>query len=171
MGCGKSTLGAIVANVLGYHFIDLDDVLVQTLQMPIKTYFALYGEEAFRNAEHQALLKTVNHNKTIFALGGGAVVNKVNSAFILENGVGIYLKLSPEILSDRLKCSTERPLLLDENGKLLSDEARLAKITTLLAQRAPFYEKMPLHFNAEGLDLGGSVDALVKLIKRSVKKV
>lgn len=166
MGSGKSTLGKIVANVIGYSFVDLDEVLVEGLGMPIADYFAKFGEASFRIAEAEALLETQKASKTLFALGGGTIAQPDNLDFVLKNGIGVYLRLLPETLNERLQFAVDRPLLLDDAGNRLSDAERLARIRRLLAQRENYYHAMPIILDGDGLDVGQTVDILVKRLQK-----
>ena len=69
MGSGKSTIGPILANTLGWKFFDLDHVIENKTGMKIKEIFDAYGEDHFRILERKTLLEISENNKIIVALG------------------------------------------------------------------------------------------------------
>ncbi|HRK74156.1 MAG TPA: shikimate kinase, partial [Rhodothermales bacterium] len=102
MGCGKSTIGAILSNVLGYTFLDLDVEVEKHIGMDIPTYFTQFGEKAFRRIESEVLFKTVALKHFVIGLGGGALLQPENLKWALQNGLVVYLALSAEELTERL---------------------------------------------------------------------
>ena len=55
MGCGKTTVGKLLAKRLGLEYIDLDDEIIREAGMPIPDIFSIYGEAHFRDLEHEAV--------------------------------------------------------------------------------------------------------------------
>lgn len=145
MGCGKSTLGKKVATKTGYLFIDLDDVIVQEINMSIREYFEAFGESAFREIERQQLHKLSALKNAIIATGGGTPCYLDNMDWMNHHGKTVYLKLPPRALLSRLsqKEVESRPLLKGKN-----QEELLEFITSKLEERAPFYDKAKIIFDA-----------------------
>lgn len=169
MGSGKSTIGPMVANVLGYAFVDLDEVIVQTIGQPIPEFFRTHGEAAFRRVEAAVLSETVDLVETVISLGGGALVSDANLRTVHELGLIVYLKWSAESLTRRLARSTNRPMLHDEHGHVLKADALRQRIETLLAVREPFYEQADLVVELDGCSVGWSVDRVVSAIREWVR--
>lgn len=165
MGCGKSTIGVILANVMGWKFIDLDEAIEERLGMPIATFFKLEGEPAFRAIETVVLHETANWDKTVIALGGGALANQANLAWALGNGTILYLSVSVDGLVERLKYSTSRPLLLDEMGQTVSKAVLKTRIQALFNQRAAFYAQAHLRVEGDGKSVGQTVDEAAHLLR------
>lgn len=170
MGSGKSTLGHILANVLGFDFVDLDDVLEERLGRPIWEYFQVEGEEAFRKAEHALVEETIVLKNTVVAAGGGAFLVDANRDLMRENGLTVYLRLSVSLLVTRLSSSRHRPLLFGDDGVTLSGEALRERIERLLAERTPYYEEADVIVDIDTGPIGSAVDRLEAEIQAWEKK-
>jgi len=135
MGCGKSTIGRLLANRLKWNFIDLDEQIVAREQMPIEQIFTVHGEPYFRNLELALLEQLSPHENVVIALGGGTAAQEAAWS-ILKHGLTIYLRCHPDELFRRLKDDPFRPML----GHM-SPAERLMVIKNLLAFREPFYSR------------------------------
>lgn len=82
MGSGKSTVGRLLAQRLGYAFVDLDMLIEERTAKRIPAIFAEDGEAAFRQHEHEALAATLQTPQAVVALGGGAVETTANVALL-----------------------------------------------------------------------------------------
>ena len=146
MGCGKSSVGRRLSELLCCHFMDLDDVIVEREGRSIPDIFATDGEAAFRAIEAQTLKKIVCHPENpchpersegsftlVLALGGGTVMTPECAELVRENTVCIYLRASVDTLVEHLASEAAgRPML---SGDLRS------RIETLMQQRSSTYEK------------------------------
>ena len=143
MGSGKTTLGKKLAKLLKLEFVDLDQVIVDRINMSIPDYFKLHGEEQFRKLEQEVLHEQAGQIAVI-STGGGSPCFYDNMDWILQNGLSIYLVLSPKALHSRLEQSNieTRPAL---NG--LRGEALLNFIQEKLSEREPFYKKADIHID------------------------
>ncbi|MBD1422269.1 MULTISPECIES: shikimate kinase [Sphingobacterium] len=157
MGSGKTTLGRKLANHLNLKFIDLDHVIVERIGMSIPAYFTQYGEQKFREMESQ-LLKEQRGKRAVISTGGGSPCFFDNMEWILENGISIYLYLTPKALHNRLQQSNiaSRPALQG-----LRDEALLQFIEEKLDERAPFYKQAHIHID----QLNTSLDTICQSIE------
>lgn len=112
MGSGKSTLGKELADMMDYPFIDMDDVLQQQEGMTIPDMFSGPGEAFFREKEHELLLSLLGGVQAIVATGGGTPCFFDHMKLMNKAGVTVYIKVSEEVLYERLKDETgSRPLL------------------------------------------------------------
>lgn len=166
MGSGKTTIGRILANVLGYTFLDLDEQIEESAQMTIPHIFTQFGEAHFRKIERDALEKTQNLTQTIIGLGGGVLANEQNLKWVLQHGLSVYLKVSAHELAIRLQHATNRPLLYGDNGALLPLEALQSRIEHILSQRQAFYEQAHIVIPIENLSIGQSVDLVSTTIRK-----
>lgn len=141
MGSGKSTVGPIVADRLGYRFIDLDVRLAETVGRPVEVLFVEKGEETFRAIETAVLSQVLEEDKVVIATGGGALVSDATMAMAKDLGLVIFLDTTPEVLAGRLELSINRPLLEDENGEILGGTALINRIEELLKRRRRYYDK------------------------------
>ena len=120
MGSGKSTYGKKLAKIIGYDFVDLDQLIETEIGQPIADFFAEKGEEAFRKIE-SSCLKKISGDKTIISTGGGTPCFHNNSEFMKsQKGLVVYLKLlEPQLLKRLSSKQDKRPLLADiEDGDL-----------------------------------------------------
>lgn len=120
-GAGKSTVGRIVAERLGRHFVDVDDEVEQALGRPISTIVAEAGIAYFREYEHQMIRKLLRHDDIVVGLGGGAVMRDANVAELLLTGVLVHLDVPLDTLVQRITADpdevAQRPLLAgDQRG-------------------------------------------------------
>jgi shikimate kinase len=169
MGSGKSTIGPILANTLGWEFLDLDLVIENETGMKIKEIFDVYGEEHFRNLERKALLKISDNHKIIVSLGGGTITNEKNLEILKKTGLLFYLKLSPVSAYRRLKYKRDRPVLLSDLGEIYSKEDLLKKINMLFEKRKIFYEQADFIIETDNMPVGKTVDRIVKIINNEIE--
>jgi shikimate kinase len=112
MGSGKSSMGAAISSDLGLRFIDLDKAIESKFGKDIPAIFATDGEKHFRELEQQTLQELLEEDDYVMACGGGTPCFFDNMDRMNEAGVTIYLKMSTDVLADRLQTETEtRPLL------------------------------------------------------------
>jgi shikimate kinase len=131
MGCGKTTVGKILAEKLGYTFKDSDLEIEKEQGTTISEIFNKFGEAYFRSLETEMLKRLSDEKGLIIATGGGAVVNKNNADILKENNFVVYLKVTPETVLERLKNDTTRPLLMRDDKE--------TAIKTLMAEREDAY--------------------------------
>jgi shikimate kinase len=110
MGVGKTTMGRLVAERLGFRFIDLDDVIERSSGMAIAQIFALEGEASFRQRESEALETLLSEREpALIATGGGAFTNESNRLRMKEAGTVIWLDAPTEQILARIE-EGSRPL-------------------------------------------------------------
>ncbi len=138
MGTGKSTLGKALAEKLQLKQVDLDDVIVQEQQMPISDIFAKYGEEKFRELEHDVVRRYAAQSGLVISPGGGAVLRAENRTAMKENGIVISLWARPDVILERVnRDATVRPVL----EALKPGQSKLERIEEVLAERMPCYRE------------------------------
>ena len=116
MAVGKSTLAKIVAKKLSLQFIDTDKNVENNNAMKIKDIFEKRGEEFFRTEEEKEVLKSLEKENCIIALGGGAFLNNKIRDNILKNAISIWLDVDIKTLEKRVKWNKKRPLLKKNNN-------------------------------------------------------
>jgi shikimate kinase len=152
-GCGKSTVGRHLARQIGLEFVDCDVEIESRIGMPIREYFALHGEEAFRDIEQDLLEELSGRAGLLLATGGGAVLRPSNRDALHSRCHVFYLRNSPEELFRRLRHDTQRPLLQ------VTDP--LARLRELYRERDPLYRRTA-HFVIEAAR--PSVAALIGMV-------
>ncbi len=168
MGSGKSTLGRIVANSLGWQYYDIDAETEKREGKSIREIFARYGEDGFRKIETEVLEHLSGLDHSVIALGGGTLIKEENIRIVKSRGFLIYLKVNPEILYQRLQHKTNRPLLLDENGYLIPQEEAIRRIEDLFAAREAGYLRADKIFEQNMIPVGIFADQLIKYIKKVI---
>ena len=138
MGTGKSTLGKVLAERLHLEQVDLDEVVVQEQNMPISDIFSRYGEDRFRELEHDVVCRYAAQPNLIISPGGGAVLREENRKVMRECCTVISLLARPEVILERVnRDATVRPVL--ENRK--PGQSKLERIEEVLTQRMPCYQE------------------------------
>lgn len=162
MGCGKSTVGRLLAQHIGYEFIDLDQVIESASGMPIRQTFSERGEEEFRRLESLMLRAVSKAARVVIALGGGAVVSENNLYFVLTNGTLVYLNVAPSVIVRRImKMADERPLLLGENGIPLPEDELVQRVQEMIEARQHFYSRAEVVIEVGDRSIDATVDATV----------
>jgi shikimate kinase len=162
MGCGKSTIGPILANSIGYDFVDVDRQIEQLEGRSINEIFTERGEKHFRDLERSVLMKVSILPRTVVSLGGGTMTVAENLEVILATGLVIYLKITPEQLFHRLRHRSDRPLLRTADGSRLGDEELKTRIRLLYEAREPLYARAHIVVPSDGKKLGLTVDQIAK---------
>jgi len=158
MATGKSTIGPLLAQELGYDFIDTDAMVEAEMGMEIADIFAQLGEDSFRDAEHEALKKAVNREKTVLSTGGGIILFKRNRQLLAEQAFVVSLSAQPETIYGRVKNDDTRPLLRCEDP--------LLRIRQMLAERQAYYDNCDFSISTETW----TAEACCQKIKEAYKK-
>ena len=135
-GSGKSTVGKLLAQELGWQFVDTDERIVRTAGTTIAEIFEAEGEVGFRDREEQAVAEVSQESSAhVVALGGGAILREGNREVLSERGRCIWLDGSAEQLFKRIQkdahSQANRPQLTDRSGY---DE-----VVDVMTQRRPIY--------------------------------
>jgi shikimate kinase len=170
MAAGKSTIGPILANTLGWHFFDLDKEVEKQEGIKIVELFEQKGEEYFRKTETALLKKLSQNDESIISLGGGAIASDVNFRIIKSSGKIIYLKSSPEMAYKRLRFKRDRPAFVFEGEEAPSKEAFLERINKLLDLRKKYYEQADFVVDTDNQTVGKTVDIIAKYIINDLLK-
>ncbi len=138
MGVGKTTVGRLCAQQLGYDFVDADNIIVEREGVSIPVIFEQKGEDYFRQIEAELVHELCLRNDIVIATGGGMIVNTANRHALLRAGVCIGLTATPEAILQRVNPST-RPMLRGDDPRV--------RVMQLLKERAPAYRE--LHYTVD----------------------
>ena len=154
-GVGKSTVGVILAKVLGYQFLDADLVIQEQEGKLLHEIIEENGTDGFIRVENR-VNASLDTDKTIIATGGSVVYGTEAMEHLKEIGQVVYLEVSFEELEKRLADIKGRGVVL-RPGQTLKD---------LYLERTPLYEKYAdVTVNEEGLGVEETVDVLVQKLK------
>lgn len=158
MGCGKSTLGRNLAKDMNYPFFDLDVMIEKQENKSIQTLFNQIGESAFRIIESDILRKTVFPENAVISTGGGTPCYNNNINYLNMLGFTIYLRMTADLLTERLHATeNKRPLL-----PLHNKPEMYQMVNEMLIKREPFYTQAKLV--VEGISISsGDIQRLVEL--------
>ncbi len=155
MGSGKTTIGKLLAERTGYLFIDLDRIIELSESKTINEIFTCSGEEYFREIESKIIKKVYFNNKCVFACGGGVILRGENMKLIRKNSTVFYLEISPREALNRLKGTSDRPLLQTSD--------KLKNVNALLESRNSMYEKYSdIIIQNDGNSAKSAVDEILK---------
>ena len=136
-GCGKSTVGAAVANKLSIEFIDTDAQIESSYGHKISDIFVDKGEEFFRDLEFETLTRTLMISDCVLALGGGAPIAPRAQDLLKSCAAPIFfLDVSLAVAAPRVGFNRDRPLLLTNPR---------AQWQSLAETRRPIYESLASH--------------------------
>jgi shikimate kinase len=156
MGSGKSAVGRLLADELGWTFADIDEDIEKSQGITIAEIFDRSGEQEFRRIEREALrnrLREVECGKpTVLALGGGAFVDPENRKMLEERGVTVWLDCPFPRITARVKDQTNRPLARDPE-----------KFQQLFDDRLDVYSKADHRIEADTDDPAAIVAEILKL--------
>lgn len=141
MGAGKTSVGRLVAENLGFEFLDTDELIQARAGRTIADIFAKEGEPAFRALEKQVVQELAARKKTVISTGGGLPTNPENLAALKAYALVVCLWASPGKIWERVKNQSHRPLLHDADPQ--------KKIRELLAAREPFYKQADVLINTD----------------------
>lgn len=162
MAAGKSTVGRVLADRLGFDLVDTDIVIEERMGKPLAEVVATRGEEFFRSLESALLDEIIASDSSVnivVACGGGMPCFGDNMAKMLTHGTVIYLQSSEEALFDRLLGDKQhRFLICNKNADELSEYIR-----TTLALRSRYYCKADLVVANNGT----AADCLADIMQRA----
>lgn len=133
MGSGKTTVGKELAKNREMNFVDTDAYIEKQAGMSISDIFAVKGEAYFRKLETDTLIHLRDTmSNTVFSTGGGMPLRMENARLLKEIGTVFYLTAANQVIFERVKGDTKRPLLQSENP--------YQRICELMKERRPLYE-------------------------------
>jgi len=141
MGAGKTAVGRSLAELLGVRFVDSDVEIEAASNMTIAEVFERYGEAFFRQKEAQVIERLLLSEPCVLSTGGGAFLQENNRLAIAKSGVSVWLNADIDLLWQRVRYKTTRPLLRTNDPK--------ATLAGLYKARVPFYEMAQTHVACE----------------------
>ena len=153
MGAGKSTVGKVLARLIGWDFVDLDELIVASERRGIPEIFAREGEAYFRRVERGILASLRGRTRLIVACGGGTYENEESRLLIDRMGRAVWIQVPLRQALARCAGGEERPLLRDG-----------AQAEALYRRRLPTYRAAGLHVDADGLSAAEVAERIAGLL-------
>ncbi|HVN92211.1 MAG TPA: shikimate kinase [Terracidiphilus sp.] len=154
MGSGKSTVGPLVAERLGWTFVDADDVIAAEAGRSIPEIFRSEGETEFRRRERETIAKLARGSELVLALGGGAIEDVATRELLMMMPQTLMVHLEVELETTLARCKgTEnlRPVLADE-----------ANLRSRYERRLPLYRMAHVTVKVDALTPDEVADAIVR---------
>jgi shikimate kinase len=159
MGVGKTSVGTKLAQDVGYTFVDTDELIEAEQKTTITDIFAQHGEPRFRDIETAMVRRVLENERQVVSTGGGAVIRDENRAAFKKAGLVVCLTARPEVIFDRVKHETHRPLLHTPDP--------LAKIKELLQSRERYYAEADMVIDTSEKTVAEVIDAIKERIKHA----
>jgi shikimate kinase len=156
MGSGKTTVGPLVAQRLGWRFLDADDVIEAEAGATIAALFARHGEAPFRDREYATIARLTAHDTDalVLALGGGAIERAETRDLLLTTPGTLLVHLEVELATTVARCAGT-----EHTRPILADQANLAN---RYARRLPLYRSAHVSILVDALTPGEVVDAILR---------
>jgi len=138
--------------------IAIDDLIEARENLSIHDIFKAKGEVYFRDIEHKAVKEASCRENVVIDCGGGVVLRKENLQALKSNGIVFYLEATPEVIYQRIKGETHRPLLKTSDP--------LGCIKELFHQRLPLYNQADHTIDANDASIEGPVAEILKRIEK-----
>ena len=157
MGVGKTSVGTQLAYDIGFTFVDTDCLIEADQNMTIADIFEKRGEPYFRDVEANIIQRVMMGQHQVISTGGGAVIRDENRQAFKKAGLVVCLSARPEVIYERIKHESHRPLLRTPDP--------LEKIREMLNSRAEFYATADVTIDTSEK----TIDAVLRGIKEKIK--
>lgn len=154
MGAGKTTVGPLVADRLGWRFLDVDDVIESEARATIAELFARHGEPAFRQREQETIARILSDDAQVVALGGGAIEHAATRDLLLTTPGTLLVHLEVELATTLARCRGTEDL-----RPILADQANLA---SRYQRRLPLYRTAHISIPVDALTPEEAVAAVLQ---------
>ena len=153
MGAGKTSVGRRLARRLDLPFLDADTEIEAAAGRTIAEIFAEYGEDHFRDGERRVIQRLLGEGPQVLATGGGAYINGETRANIRTAGVSVWLKADLDVLMNRVRRRSHRPLLQDPDPE--------GVMRRLMEARYPVYAEADIVVESHDVPHDAVVDAVI----------
>ncbi len=156
MGCGKSSVGRRLSQILDLPFVDADEEIEAAAGKTINEIFADHGEAHFRDGERKVIARLLMHGPQVLATGGGAFMNAETRQNVKNAGISVWLRADLQVLMRRVMRRDNRPLL-----KNVDPEARMRDLMT---ERYPIYGEADITVDSREVPHDVIVDEVISLL-------
>lgn len=164
MGVGKTSIGKLLAKKLKIKFIDSDTEIEQSSLCSIVELFSIYGESEFRNMEEKVIKRIISSSDDTFVLstGEGGFLSKGVRQYVKDKAITVWINTPFELLIQRAKFKSTRPLLLDKDPKEI--------ISKLMKERKKIYEESDINLITKNESIYKTVDKLIIQLHKFISK-
>lgn len=159
MGAGKTAIGSALARMLDVALLDSDQELVAAANMTIAEIFERDGEAFFRRRETEVIQRLISSEPSVISTGGGAFMSAKNRQMIAESAVSVWLKADLNLLWERVRHKTTRPLLLNDRP--------YETLAEIFEERVPIYAKADIAVEA---DATYSIDQMTAKVHAALER-
>jgi len=164
-GAGKSTLGRLAAERLGWTFVELSAEIERENALSVKEIYAIYGQEGYRRLEQRALRRLTAHpGPLILATSGSIVAEPLTYDLLLQSFVTIWLQARPEEHMQRVRDQGH----LELNG---DNTTALEDLRSVLLSREPLYARASATVDTSGVPIATMLDRLIAMIDARVPTI
>ena len=157
-GAGKSTLGRLAAERLGWSFVELNEEIERESALSVPEIYAIYGQEGYRRLEQRALRQVAEHpGPIVLATGGSIVAEPLTYDLLLQNFFTIWLRARPEEHMQRVR---------EQDGHETSGDhaSALDELRAVLSSREPLYSRAPGSIDTSAIPVETMVERLITAI-------
>jgi shikimate kinase len=158
MGAGKSAIGKRLAHRLGLPFVDADDEIERAAGCSIAEFFERFGEAEFRNGERRVIQRLLEGSPHVLSTGGGAYMDAETRALMRGHAITVWLRADLEVLYDRVRKRTHRPLLRQGDPKDI--------LARLMNQRYPVYAQADLVVESTAQPADITTEQVIEALRR-----
>jgi len=158
MGAGKSAIGKRLALKLSLPFVDADDEIERAAGCTISEFFERFGETEFRNGERRVIQRLLEGPPHVLSTGGGAYMDSETRALMRANAITIWLRADLEVLYDRVRKRTHRPLLRQGDPRDI--------LARLISQRYPVYAEADIVVESTAQPADMTTDQVYAALRR-----
>ncbi|MCC7260631.1 MAG: shikimate kinase [Alphaproteobacteria bacterium] len=161
MGAGKSTIGRMLAGLLGLPFADSDQAIMERAGCSIDEIFATRGEEGFRALQKEVIAGMLDGAPRVLATGGSAYLDPDTRALIDREGIAIWLKADLDTLMERTRNLENRPLLKGGDRREI--------LGKLIEARYPIYGLAAIAVDTDGKRHNDTVETVIDRLKAHLR--
>lgn len=161
MGAGKSAIGKRLALRLGLPFVDADDEIERAAGCSISEFFERFGEVEFRAGERRVISRLLAGPQHVLSTGGGAYMDDETRALMRKHAITVWLRADLEVLHERVRKRTHRPLLRQGDPKDI--------LARLIDQRYPVYAQADLVVESTAQPPDVTTDQVLDALRRHLE--
>ncbi len=161
MGAGKSAIGKRLALRLGLPFVDADDEIERAAGCSIAEFFERFGEAEFRAGERRVISRLLAGPAHVLSTGGGAYMDPETRALMRAHAITVWLRAELDVLYERVKKRTHRPLLSQGDPKQILER--------LMSQRYPVYAEADIVVESTAQPADITTDQVLEALRRHLE--